>query len=104
MRYRAFLLISALALLTGFRSLACGPYYYEPEYYFMYRVSDNYLPSFLWKTQPFDYNFESEDNCRLWQKQTTSSPARTASSNTASYSNGGIRLVFGRPSAFSIFS
>ena len=73
MRYRAFLLISALALLTGLRSLACGPYYYEPEYYFMYRVSDHYLPVFFWQNQPFDYNFESEDNCRLWQKQTTPS-------------------------------
>ena len=62
--------ISLAALLSCGISYACGPYYYDPGEYYMYRISDHYLTG-----QPvsLSYNYGSEENCRLWQQQTSRS-------------------------------
>ena len=71
MNFRAFLATSGLlALLGGVRVHACGPFYYDPAEYYMYRVGGEYLPD--QRANPFGFNAESKDNCLLWQRQTTS--------------------------------
>ena len=48
--------------------MACGPWYYDPSEYYMFRISDNYLtgPSYR-----HEYNYGAEENCLLWQQQTS---------------------------------
>ena len=42
---------------------------YTPKGYLMYRVSENYIYG---SSEPGDYNYGSDENCRLWQEQTRS--------------------------------
>ena len=70
MNFRTFLAASCLlVLLGGVRVHACGPFYYDPAEYYMYRVGGEYLPG----QEPgyFSFNTEWEENCLLWQRQTT---------------------------------
>ena len=48
--------------------MACGPWYYDPSEYYMFRISDNYLTG---PSSRHAYNYGSEENCLLWQQQTS---------------------------------
>lgn len=73
MKSRPFIATSVFLFLSVCRLDACGPWLYEPQDYYMYRVKERCLScDSAWHT-PFDYNRESEENCRLWQRQTTRS-------------------------------
>ena len=69
MKSRVSIAISILLLGAPSVSYACGPYYYEPEGYFMYRVSDKYLSRYYGSSM--EYNFGANENCKLWQSQTS---------------------------------
>lgn len=68
MKSRIFIAISLVRLFWGSLLYACGPWYYDPGEYYMYRISDHYLTG-----QPYrlSFNYGSEENCRLWQQQTS---------------------------------
>ena len=68
MKYRAFTVISILLGISCLKMMACGPWYYDPSEYYMFRISDNYLtgPSYR-----HEYNYGAEENCLLWQQQTS---------------------------------
>ena len=68
MKYRAFTIISILLGISCPEMNACGPWYYDPSEYYMFRISDNYLtgPSYR-----HEYNYGAEENCLLWQQQTS---------------------------------
>ncbi len=52
-----------LAICQGRQALACGPYYYPPKEYYMFRMEIDTL-----------YNYrEQMKNCRLWQQETSKS-------------------------------
>lgn len=55
--------ISAAFLLTSLRGLCCGPYYYTPQEYYMYRAYDA-------KDERLK-NVESSRNCKAWQEITS---------------------------------
>jgi hypothetical protein len=50
--------------------LACGPWYYEPQDYTLYRASDRYL-SIDYPIPVF--SIDANDNCLLWQSDTKTS-------------------------------
>jgi len=64
MKSRKFSLISLLLLAFSVQAFACGPWYYEPQTYLMYRA---YLPSS--NLEEWAYNTKSGDNCLLWRNQ-----------------------------------
>lgn len=68
MKSRIFITISSVLLFWCSISYACGPWYYDPGEYYMYRISDHYLTG-----QPYSLsiNYGSGENCRLWQQQTS---------------------------------
>ena len=68
MKSRIFITISSALLFWCSISYACGPWYYDPGEYYMYRISDHYLTG-----QPYSlsFNYGSGENCRLWQQQTS---------------------------------
>ena len=55
--------ISAAFLLASIRGLCCGPYYYTPQEYYMYRAYDA-------KDERLK-NVESSRNCKAWQESTS---------------------------------
>ena len=48
--------------------MACGPWYYDPSEYYMFRISENYLSGPSYK---HEFNYGAEENCQLWQQQTS---------------------------------
>ena len=62
MKSRIFLVTSILLLTLQVKSFACGPWYYDPQTYFMYRPYS--FPSEGW-----EYNTGAKENCLLWQKE-----------------------------------
>lgn len=50
------------------KAIACGPWYYDPREYYMFRISDNYLTG---PTEKKEFNYGADENCRLWQQQTS---------------------------------
>lgn len=62
MKSKIFLVTSILLLTLSVKVFACGPWYYDPQTYFMYRTYS--FPSEGW-----EYNTGAKDNCLLWQKQ-----------------------------------
>lgn len=68
MRFRTFTAISILTVHTFVKALGCGPWYFDPSEYYMYRISDNYLTGSI---QIQEFNYGSEENCLLWQQQTS---------------------------------
>ena len=68
MKYRSFTVISILFVISCLKVTACGPWYYDPSEYYMFRISDKYLtgPSYR-----HEYNYGAEENCQLWQRQTS---------------------------------
>lgn len=68
MKSRIFITISSALLFWCSISYACGPWYYDPGEYYMYRISDHYLTG-----QPYSlsFNYGSGENCQLWQQQTS---------------------------------
>ena len=68
MKYRAFTIFSILLLATGLKTYACGPWYYDPSEYYMYRISNNYLTG---STRKYEFNYGANENCLLWQQQTS---------------------------------
>ena len=68
MRYRAFIVISIVLLASCLKTKACGPWYYDPSEYYMFRISDNYLSG---PTPRHEFNYGAEENCLLWQQQTS---------------------------------
>ena len=48
--------------------MACGPWYRDPSEYYMFRISENYLTSPSYRPE---YNYGAEENCLLWQNQTS---------------------------------
>ena len=63
MKLKKYITISLLVFGMAAKSHACGPYYYDPQDYLMYRGYEN---------QPLSlYNFGSKENCALWQEQTS---------------------------------
>lgn len=68
MKSRAFITISLLLLFcASVRVSACGPWYYEPLDYTLYRASDRYL-SVDYPIPKF--SIDANDNCLLWQTDT----------------------------------
>lgn len=59
--------VSFILLLLPFPMAACYSPYYEPGEYLMFRISPNYLRS---PDRPVVFNYDSEENCLLWQMQT----------------------------------
>ena len=68
MKYRAFTVISILLGISCLKMMACGPWYYDPSEYYMFRISDNYLTGSSYR---HEYNYGAEENCLLWQQQTS---------------------------------
>jgi hypothetical protein len=68
MKYRAFIAISLLLGVSSPKTLACGPWYFEPSEYYMFRISDNYLTGSTYRQ---GFNYGAEENCLLWQRQTS---------------------------------
>lgn len=62
MKSKIFLVTSILLLTLSVKVFACGPWYYDPQTYFMYRTYS--FPSEGW-----EYNTGAKENCLLWQKQ-----------------------------------
>lgn len=70
MKSKACITISLILLLTAVKSPACGPYYYAPGEYFMYRVSEDYLP--YWRESRNSItssDFDWQQNCALWRNE-----------------------------------
>lgn len=68
MKSRAFITISLLLLsCLSVRVSACGPWYYEPQDYTLYRASNRYL-SIDYPTPTF--SIDANDNCILWKSDT----------------------------------
>ncbi|MBR1632237.1 MAG: hypothetical protein IJ686_00575 [Bacteroidales bacterium] len=71
MKSRVFLTISIYAVLSACPALACGPYYFAPGEYYMYRGSLNYINNYYYQYEPkAEFNENSRENCLLWQRQT----------------------------------
>lgn len=71
MKLRAFLTTSILLLFClSVDVLACGPWYYEPQEYTLYRASDRYL-SIDYPIPVF--SIDANENCLLWQSDTKTS-------------------------------
>ncbi len=68
MKSRIFIAISSILVFQSSLSYACGPWYYEPGEYFMFRISDNYLKG---QSGNVTFNYGEEENCRQWQSQTS---------------------------------
>ena len=66
MKSRVFITISLLLCMSA-DVLACGPWYYEPQEYILYRASSNYLSSDY--TNP-SFSIDPMENCRLWISDT----------------------------------
>ena len=66
MKSRVFIAISLLLCMSA-DVLACGPWYYEPQEYILYRASSNYLSSDY--TNP-SFSIDPMENCRLWISDT----------------------------------
>lgn len=62
MRLRIFFASAALLLIVSARALACGPYWYYPEDYYMFRVYD--------KEAVRSFNPDADDNCAAWKALT----------------------------------
>ena len=62
MKSRIFLATSILLLTLSVKVFACGPWYYDPQTYLMFRPYS--LSSGEW-----EYNPGAKENCLLWQKQ-----------------------------------
>ena len=69
MKSRVFIAISILLCMSA-DVLACGPWYYEPQEYILYRASSNYLSSDY--TNP-SFSIDPMENCRLWISDTKKS-------------------------------
>lgn len=65
MKSKIFLISSILLLTIPVKLFACGPWYYDPQTYFMYR-------SYTFPSEEWTYNTGSKENCLLWQKQCNS--------------------------------
>ncbi len=68
MKYQKYIAVSLILLSCGLKSMACGPYYYTPSEYYMYRISERYMTGQTYNTA---FNYGSEENCLLWQEQTS---------------------------------
>ena len=68
MKYRAFTTISIVFSISCLQAMACGPWYYDPSEYYMFRISENYLSGPSYK---HEFNYGAEENCQLWQQQTS---------------------------------
>ena len=68
MKYRVFTVISIVLGISCMKAIACGPWYYDPREYYMFRISDNYLTG---PTEKKEFNYGADENCRLWQQQTS---------------------------------
>ena len=66
MKSRVFIVISLLLCISA-DILACGPWYYEPQEYILYRASSNYLSSDY--ANP-SFSIDPMENCRLWISDT----------------------------------
>lgn len=53
--------------MWGVDSRACGPWYYEPQDYILFRASEKYLS--LNRPEPV-FSFDAPENCRLWMEDT----------------------------------
>ena len=62
MKSRKSSAISILLFTLSVKVFACGPWYYDPQTYLMYRP-------YTFPTEAWTYNPDSKDNCLLWQKQ-----------------------------------
>ena len=62
MKSRKSSAISILLFTLSLKVFACGPWYYDPQTYLMYRP-------YTFPTEAWTYNPDSKDNCLLWQKQ-----------------------------------
>lgn len=68
MKYRAFTTISIVFSISCLQAMACGPWYYDPSEYYMFRISENYLSGASYK---HEFNYGATENCQLWQQQTS---------------------------------
>ncbi len=68
MKSHIYTAASAILALSCLPAFACGPFYYEPGEYCMYRVSDKYLDGSGFNST---FNYGSDENCILWQNQTS---------------------------------
>ncbi len=70
MRLRTFIVFSLPILLHCLDASGCYMPSHEPRDYFMYRINDNYLHK---KDLVSHFNIGSDENCLLWQSQTSRS-------------------------------
>lgn len=68
MKSHIFIAASAVLALSCLPAFACGPFYYEPGKYYMYRISDKYPAGSGFNST---FNYGSDENCILWQNQTS---------------------------------
>ena len=70
MRSRAYIAISLFLLAAVPERLsACGPWWYPPQEYSLYRVSEHYLSDYHFSPT---FQMDDKENCRLWQQETRS--------------------------------
>ena len=62
MKSRIFLGTSILLLTLSVKVFACGPWYYDPQTYLMYRP-------YSYPSEEWEYNTGARENCLLWQRQ-----------------------------------
>lgn len=74
MRFRVFTAISFVLTFLSVDALACGPWYYEPQEYRVYRASPRYL-SYYYPPKP-GFSIDSSENCDLWKKDTRTNATR----------------------------
>lgn len=67
MKSRLYIAISLLAAFFSIDAMACGPFYYEPQDYYLYRVSPRYL-SGGYGNYYFHDNIQA--NSHLWWEET----------------------------------
>ena len=69
MRSRAFIAISLLLAAFPVRLAACGPWWYPPQEYTLYRASSHYLSDYHYYPT---FQLDDRDNCEIWKRETGS--------------------------------
>lgn len=67
MKFTKYIFSFLCTLLLAIRSLACGPFYYEPQDYYLYRVSPRYLRGEYGNVY---FNDNIQANSYLWWEET----------------------------------
>lgn len=67
MKSRVSIAISLLASFISIDAMACGPFYYEPQDYYLYRVSPRYLRGEYGDAY---FNDNNQANSHLWWEET----------------------------------